>query len=196
MNPKKVLKRRTPLKMLSLGTMVAALLVVALIFSYICGTNLLSRILPTVPEPNHISFHIDFETLIDVIFPLLSLFCILYILSLPLKYVLSQKSYRGFRAEFILIAYSLLIIAFSLQLLEGYVPYAGSLKNSLLPLSLVPILLTTVTTLIAVVYRYFVDEKPQKTKDFLTPISLIVFFMCMAFAAAIFIFEYLQEVLL
>ena len=192
MNLRQVLMRRTPLELCALSIMVLSLIVVALSFTYIFGIDILSRIIPDVPKPNPISLHSSLSIIFDVILPIFMLFAILYILSLPLRYVLARKRYQGYRSEFALIAYSLLMIVFALQYLESYVSYAGSFKSSLIPFSLVPLFLTAVTAVIAVVYRYFIDEKPQGWKDYFTGISLILFFLCMAIMLIIFIIcEYL-----
>ena len=193
MNCKEMLRMRTPLELVSLGIMICAILMMTLNLLYIFGVNIVSFFIPEVPEPYHITFNFNFETLIDLILPLVSFFGVIYILLLPLKYVLSRKSYRRYRAELILIGYSLLMIVFALQILELYIPYSGDFKNSLLPFSLLPLFLAIIIFLIAIVYRYFIDDTPQTRNDFCAPIFLIILLVCMAFTTGIFIYEYIQE---
>ncbi len=194
MNLKHVLTRRTPLELFALSIMAISLIVVALSFSYVFGIDILSRIIPSVPKSNPISLHPNFLIIVDIILPIFSLFCVLYILSLPLKYVLARKRYQGYRSEFILVAYSLLMICFALQYLESYVSYAGSFKSFLLPFSLVPLLFAAVTTIIAVIYKYFIDEKPQRFKDYFEATFLVLLLLCMIAAAIFFLNEYVQEI--
>ena len=116
---------RTPLELVSLGIMICAILMMAFNLLYICGVNIVSFFIPEVPDPYDITFNFNFEILIDLILPLVSFFGVIYILLLPLKYVLSRKSYRRYRAELILIGYSLLMIVFALQILELYMAIGG-----------------------------------------------------------------------
>ena len=193
MNYKEILKMRTPLELVSLSIMVCAILMMTLTLFYIFGVNIISLFIPEIPDPYQITFNFNFETLIDFILPLVSFFSVIYILFLPLKYVLSQKNYRGYRAELILIGYSLLMIVFALQFLELYIPYSGDFKNSLLPFSLLPLFLAIIIFLIAIVYRYFIDDILQTRKDFFAPIFLIILLLCMALTTAFFIYDYVQQ---
>lgn len=192
MNYKEILKMRTLLELVSLSIMVCAILMMTLTLLYIFGVNIISLFIPEVPGPYQITFNFNFETLIDFILPLVSFFGVIYVLFLPLKYILSKKSYRRYRAELILIGYSLLIIVFALQFLVLYIPYSGDFKNSLLPFSLLPLFLAIIIFLIAIVYRYFKDDTPQTRKDFFAPIFLIILLLCMAFTTVIFIYDYVQ----
>ena len=155
--------KRTPLQICALGFMTAALVVITLSFSYIFGISILSRIIPRVPEPPQLSpssFYHSHPRLLfsDVILPLFYLFGLLCATLKSLADMLAQKNHYGIRSEFILIEISLIVMAFSLLILTGYMQPAGNINEYLISISWVLCLLTIGTVIISFFYKYFIDK--------------------------------------
>lgn len=173
-------RKRSPLEVVALTTMALALLVVVFSFSHILGIGILSRLFPEMGKPNEAAFSSLFSILFDTVIPVFCLSCILYVIMRPLGNVLARKNYGGYRAEFVLIAFSLLMTGFALQFLCISPYVSGHARNSLHFITAVLALMGSVVLIIAVTYRYFIDGKPQGFRDYLVPILLIAVFLCMS----------------
>ena len=151
--------KRTPLEISSLVIALIALCVIALSFSHIFGIPILSRIYNIV-EPGPIRFYPRFFILFDIVIPLFVLLCVLFFILRSITYVFARKRDHGCRPDLVLIMYSFILSALTLQYLESHVQPAGSIKDFLFPLSLVLLLLGVGTLVIVIVY--YIDDKLQK----------------------------------
>ncbi|MBU7026553.1 MAG: hypothetical protein HXS48_06395 [Theionarchaea archaeon] len=154
---------RTPLQICALGFMTAALVVITLSFSYIFGIDILSRIIPGVPEPPQLlppSFYYSHPRLLisDLVLPLFYLFGLLCIILKSLTDVLAQKYQYGLRPEFGLIEISLIVTAFALLILADHMQPAGDINGYLISISWVLCLLAIGTVIISFSYKYFIDK--------------------------------------
>ncbi|KYK31220.1 MAG: hypothetical protein HXS48_09060 [Theionarchaea archaeon] len=152
---------KTPLQICALGFMTAALVVITLSFSYIFGIDILSRIIPGVPEPPQLlpsSFYYSYHRLLisDVVLPLFYLFGLLCAILKSMTDMLAQKNQYGLRSEFILIEISLIVMAFSLLILTDRMQPAGDINEHLISISWVLCLLTIGTVIISFFYKYFI----------------------------------------
>lgn len=159
MNPDSTYTKRTRLEMFALVVALAALVVIGLSFSHIFGIGIFSRIFPDVLEPSPIHVYPRFFILSDLLIPLSALCIVLFFVLQSLKYMLDQRRDHGCRPELVLIMNSFIFTALTLQYLESHVQPAGSVKDSLFPISLVLLLLGAVTLIIMTVYRYYVDRE-------------------------------------
>lgn len=158
MNPNGDMKR-TPLEICAFTIAAIALVVIFLSFSHIFGIGILSRIFSSVPEPQPITFYPRIMIFIDIVMPLAALFCALYVILRFLKYVVVRERPQGYRPEFILIAHSLLMIALILQYLENHIQPAGSINEFLMTISLILLFLAIGPTVIAVLFKFYIDKK-------------------------------------
>ncbi len=155
--------KRTPLRICAFSAMTIALVVIALSFSYILGVDLLSRIVPGVPEPPQLSslsfYHSHPRFLVyDLILPLFYLFGLLCLILKSLTDVLAQKRQYGLRPEFGLVGISLIVMAFALFILSDYMQPAGSINEYLILVSLVLCILGMGTLIISIFFKYFIDK--------------------------------------
>ena len=153
--------KRTPLEICALSIMTTALAVTILSFSHIFGIDVLSRIIPGMPEPLPLYFSPRSLLIYDVILPVFILFGILYVIWKSSTYVLARKLDHGFRPEFGLISVSFVMTGHALLFLSDHIQPSGRINDLLFLISIVLLLMTMVTLVIAFCYKYFVD--PQFT---------------------------------
>jgi len=158
MNPNGDMKR-TPLEICAFTIAAIALVIIFLSFNHIFGIGILSRIFSSVPEPQPITFYPRFMIFIKIVMPLAALFGSLYVILRFLKYVVVRERPQGYRPEFVLIAYSLILAALMLQYLENHIQPAGSINEFLMTISLILILLAIGPSVIAVLFKFYIDKK-------------------------------------
>ncbi len=186
--------KRTPLEILAFTVMVVSLIVIALSFSHIFGIGILSRLFPEIREPHRISLYPRFMIFIDVILPALLLVGVVYVILRSLKYVIARKLYNGYRPELALIVYSSLFAALTLQLLEACIQYSEHFRDSLLLVISIFMLLSLVIGIVTIIYRYFIDEKPQRLRDYVKATFLVLLFSCMTAGVVFVLNEFVHEV--
>ncbi len=150
--------RSTFLGKVSLFTMIVTFIVMALAYSYVFGINILSRIFPSIPDPSPL--HLSSPVLIfsNIVVPIFVFAGSLAFIWLSLKDVRAQKYSYSVRPETVLIAISLLVIGFTLQLLAPRIQPAGTI-NEILELAALILGLSCVGILvIALFYRNFLDR--------------------------------------
>jgi hypothetical protein len=148
--------RRKSLLFFSLVVMIVALLVVFSVFCYMFGIDILSRIIPGIPRSHPIDFHFNgsFPFLGEATTPLVFLIGAICIIVLSLRHVLKGLEFAGIRAEFILIANSMIMIGLSLQILGDRIPNKETTTDLLYSVALVFVLLALGSLIIGFSYKY------------------------------------------
>ena len=146
---------RTFLGKVSLLTMVAAFVTMALAYSYIFGINGLSRIFPSIVESQPVFSFINIAFIIDATAPFVLLVGSLVLIWISLRDVRAQKYSYGVRPETVLIATSLLVIGLTLQLLAPRIQPAGSINEILELIALIFGLSCVGILVTALLYRKF-----------------------------------------
>jgi hypothetical protein len=154
--------KKNRLLFFSLVIMAIAFLLVILVFLYAIGINIISKIIPVIPEPDPVHFNHDLylsfssEIMIPLVFFIGSLGIIILI---SLKILVKKETFYGIKSEFISISYSMLLIALSFQIFGDKIPYAETTTDLLYSMALVFILLSFGSFIIGVLYKYVVIKK-------------------------------------
>ena len=137
----------------SLFTMIATFIIMILAYSYVFGINILSRIFPSIPDPSPIHLFPPILIFSNVVLPISIIGSSLAFIWLSFRDVCTQKYSHGIRPEIVLIAISLLVIGFTLQLLAPRIQPLGII-NEILELTALILGLSCVGILvIALFYR-------------------------------------------
>ena len=158
MNPSDYVKR-TPLTTFSFFFMVIALTVMGLAYSHIFGINILSRIIPSIPEPQQISLYPRFFVLINAFVPMIILLSSIGLILISLRDVLAEKCHYGIRPEIALIANSLVVMIFTLLLLASRIQPASSINDALVSIGFILALLGLGIFAIAFLHKYISGKK-------------------------------------
>ncbi|MBU6997033.1 MAG: hypothetical protein HXS41_09080 [Theionarchaea archaeon] len=150
------LVRRKSLLFLSLIIMIIALVVVFSVFCYISGIDILSRIIPGIPRSHPIDFCLNgnFPFLSEATTSLVFLIGATCILLLSLRHALKGLEFAGIRAEFVLIANSLIMIALSFQILGDRIPNKETTTDLLYSVALILVFLALGSLVIGFLPRY------------------------------------------
>jgi hypothetical protein len=155
--------KRSSLTIGALIIMGIALIVITLSFSYVFGSHILSRLIPSIPEPHPITLNLEhfilYLFILDIVMPIFFFFGILFVIFLSLRHVISQKRSYGVRPEFALIANSLIMTAFGVHFLGGEILYKPNLSDLLYNISLILVLLGLGSVAIGFTYKYFIEKK-------------------------------------
>jgi hypothetical protein len=147
--------KKEPLRFCSFAVMVIALLIVFFVFFYAYGMNILSRSISGTPESHPVDFdyHTTYLFLSRVITPWVFLVGATCIILLSLRHVLRRQEFLGMKAEFILIANSLMMIALSLQILGDKIPNKET-TDLLYSIALFLVLLALGSLITGFLYKY------------------------------------------
>ena len=151
--------KKEPLYCCSLAVMVIALIIVFLVFFYVIGINILSRIIQGIPDshPINFDFHGSFFFLSEVIMLMAFPIGATCIILLSLRHVLRRREFLGIKAELILFANSLMMIALSLQILGDKIPNKEA-TDLLYSIALVLVLLALGSLATGVLYKYVMSR--------------------------------------
>lgn len=151
--------KRTPLRIFSFFFMAIALIVIGLAYSYIFGVDILSRIIPSIPEPQPMSFYSRLLILTNVFVPMIVLLSSVGLILISLRDVLAGKGHYGIRPEIALITVSLVVMGFILLLLASRIQPASSINDTLEFMVLILALLCLGTIAIAFLHKYVSGKK-------------------------------------
>ena len=147
--------KRISLTTFSFFFMVIAFLAMSLAYSYIFGINILSLIIPSIPEPQPISLYPRLFVLINAFVPMIILLSSIGLILISLRDVLAEKCHYGIRPEIALIANSLVVMIFTLLLLASRIQPASSINDTLVSIGFILGLLALGTIAIAFFHRHF-----------------------------------------
>jgi len=158
--------KKEPLLFFSLSILFITLLIIILVFLYALGINIISKIIPNIPEPNPIHFnhnlYLSFfsEIIIPLVFFIGSLGIIMLI---SLKILVKRETFYGIKSEFTSISYSMILIALSFQILGDKIPYTTT-TDLLYFIALIFIFFSFGCLIMGILYKY-IGGSIQKDKE-------------------------------
>lgn len=138
---------------------ILTLVILGLIYSYVFGIDLISKIIPSIPKPHPLSSGSGYLFFFDIttsVFCLAGSICFIY---LSLRDVIADKHHYNIRSEFVLIANCLVIIGLNVQYLADNIQPAGNLNKTLYSMSLLVILLIAAVLIVAIIDKYTREKK-------------------------------------
>jgi hypothetical protein len=150
---------RTFLKKSAYSFMIITFVLLGLIYSYVFGIDLLSKIFPSIPKPLSPSSSNELIIFFDIILPILCLVGSICFIYLSLRDVIADKHHYNIRSEFVLIANCLLIIGLNIQYLADNIQPAGKMNETLYSMSLFLVLFIAATLIVAILDRYIREKR-------------------------------------
>ena len=158
--------KKEPLLFFSLLILFITLLIIILVFLYALGVNIISKIIPNIPEPNpvHFNHNLYLSFFSEIIIPLVFFIGSLGIIMLvSLKILVKRETFYGIKSEFISISYSMILIALSFQILGDKIPHTTT-TDLLYFIALIFILFSFGGLIVGILYKY-IGSSIQKDKE-------------------------------